>query len=336
MAGTYTLLFAESVVDGRIQDPVLEGADPAYADRLKRAGTERMLPGWLRGLQSGTVTDRAAMQRDGDFARSAFFDYVVRPEGRFHCLITTPYVTPTQRFHMIVGRPINQDDFSPEDVRVLRALLPHVGRLIASGKAVAQATAERAVLASALDGLKLNLAMVSEGCHLVFANRGARRLLAMQDGLHMSGTVLTAADPATRAGLRQAVNQALRSAEAGGTTIRVGRPSGLPPFDVTAMRLSEAPGPFGLAASDPSLTLLLIGEPVARAVPSTALARSHGLTARECSLALLLARGHSIRDAAGLMGIGYNTARYHLRHVFEKTGTHRQSALVRLVLAPPH
>ena len=135
MDAAYALLFAERVTDGRVEAPLLAGIDPAYGNRLRHAGSLHLLPPWLRGIECGAVMDRATLQRDHDFARSPFFDYVVRPEGRFHCLISTPHVTPLQRFHLIVGRPVGKDDFSGGDVRVLHALLPYVGGLIQSGAA---------------------------------------------------------------------------------------------------------------------------------------------------------------------------------------------------------
>jgi DNA-binding CsgD family transcriptional regulator len=60
-------------------------------------------------------------------------------------------------------------------------------------------------------------------------------------------------------------------------------------------------------------------------------ARYH-LTPAETSLALELAAGHSLSDAAQRLGIRVNTVRVQLRGIFEKTGTARQAALVRLLL----
>ena len=209
LGSAYTLLFAEQVGDGQVQSPLVDGVDPAYGDRLTHAAAQHLLPTWLHSLRPGSVMDRAALQRDHDFARSAFFDYVVRPEGRFHCLITTPYVTPTQRFHMIVGRPASREDFSAEDMRVVRALLPHVGSLIATGAALGQSKSHASVLASALDRTDETVALVSAGSRLVFANKAARRVLGLRDGLHISHGVVTAHALQTQAALRQAIARAI-------------------------------------------------------------------------------------------------------------------------------
>ena len=61
-----------------------------------------------------------------------------------------------------------------------------------------------------------------------------------------------------------------------------------------------------------------------------------GCTAREATLALTLSRGCTLAEAAGVLGISIHTARTHLKRVFRKTGTKRQTELLRLVLLARH
>lgn len=57
-----------------------------------------------------------------------------------------------------------------------------------------------------------------------------------------------------------------------------------------------------------------------------------GFTPSEAALAMELANGLSLEDAAQSLGIRRNTARAHLRAIFSKTGVRRQTELVRLIL----
>ncbi len=333
IGSTYALLFAESMADGRVQNPMVEGVDQAYGDRLTRAAAHRMLPDWLHGLPLGTVLDRATLQRDHDFARSAFFDYVVRPEGRFHCLVTTPYVTPTQRFHLIVGRPMAHGDFSTDDLRVVRALLPHVGCLIANGATLNASKTDTTVLASALDRMPEAVVLVSPGCRLVFANKGGRRLLNLGDGLRLSGGAVVTGAATTDAALRHAVALAI-GPSAGAAPIHVRRPSGLPPLAIRVRSLRDEPEQPPERGAEPALAMLEISEPSAPAsLDGGRLARAFGLTNKERDLVAHLAQGFDLRHASQALGVSYHTARHHLRHVFAKTETHRQTELVRMVLA---
>src|SRR5690606_6751904 len=55
-------------------------------------------------------------------------------------------------------------------------------------------------------------------------------------------------------------------------------------------------------------------------------------TSAETVLALQLANGLSLEEAAEKLGIMRNTARAHLRAIFSKTGVRRQAELVRVML----
>jgi len=59
------------------------------------------------------------------------------------------------------------------------------------------------------------------------------------------------------------------------------------------------------------------------------------LTRAEARLAVLLARGSSLQAAAKQQGVAINTVRTHLQRIYDKTGAHRQSELVRLLLTGP-
>jgi DNA-binding CsgD family transcriptional regulator len=66
-------------------------------------------------------------------------------------------------------------------------------------------------------------------------------------------------------------------------------------------------------------------------VPEFLLRRLYGLTPAEAALAMEIAHGHGLKSAAELVGIERTTANTQLQRVFEKTQTHRQAELVRLI-----
>ena len=61
--------------------------------------------------------------------------------------------------------------------------------------------------------------------------------------------------------------------------------------------------------------------------------RLFDLTPAEASLALALANGLSLDEAADTLNIRKNTARAHLRSIFSKIGVTRQTTLVRVLLS---
>lgn len=58
------------------------------------------------------------------------------------------------------------------------------------------------------------------------------------------------------------------------------------------------------------------------------LADTHSLTARETEVLALLARGRNSPFIQNELGISYNTARTHVRHIYEKCGFHTQQELI--------
>lgn len=59
------------------------------------------------------------------------------------------------------------------------------------------------------------------------------------------------------------------------------------------------------------------------------------LTPAEMRVAVALSRGINAKQAARELGVSHHTVRQHLKAVFDKTDTHRQSALVVLIMAGP-
>jgi DNA-binding CsgD family transcriptional regulator len=65
------------------------------------------------------------------------------------------------------------------------------------------------------------------------------------------------------------------------------------------------------------------------------LKRAFGLTRREAALASALSTGKPIDAAADEIGMAYETARSHLRRIFDKTQTSRQTELMTVLARLP-
>ena len=60
--------------------------------------------------------------------------------------------------------------------------------------------------------------------------------------------------------------------------------------------------------------------------------RLYGLTMTEADVAVRIARGADLQEISDELSVSIATVRKHLQHVFDKTDTHRQAELVRLLL----
>lgn len=85
------------------------------------------------------------------------------------------------------------------------------------------------------------------------------------------------------------------------------------------------------AARSSSIALLLSSPRRAVDIPTDALIQLFGLTPAEGGLVAALANGSTLEQYAQQRGVSVGTARVHLKASLKKTGTRRQSELVRLV-----
>jgi DNA-binding CsgD family transcriptional regulator len=78
--------------------------------------------------------------------------------------------------------------------------------------------------------------------------------------------------------------------------------------------------------------VIFVSDPSQKVRPPDVILRVlFGLTPAESRLALLLCDGHTPRQIADLIGVSTNTLKTQLTSIYRKTGTSRQSQLVRLL-----
>ncbi|WP_231410105.1 helix-turn-helix transcriptional regulator [Ralstonia solanacearum] len=87
----------------------------------------------------------------------------------------------------------------------------------------------------------------------------------------------------------------------------------------------------GIADAGGALVMISDGN-LAGEIPATALAALFDLTEAEARLASALVQGDTLEQYAPRRGVSIGTVRYQLKQVLSKTGTNRQSELMRKVL----
>ncbi|HEY3973264.1 MAG TPA: helix-turn-helix transcriptional regulator [Candidatus Sulfotelmatobacter sp.] len=180
-----------------------------------------------------------------------------------------------------------------------------------------------------LDLVQHGAALVAGPGHLRLANRMASTILAKKDGIAISANGLVADRAADTRVLHKLLQDAINSPEGGEP---VESPLTLQRKKARhALIVRVVPGP-GLdcwphAESRPAL-LKLYDQDLGLVVDERALISLYGLTKGEAVLAARLAQGKSIEEAADELFISAHTARTHLKRIFMKTDTHRQTELV--------
>jgi DNA-binding CsgD family transcriptional regulator len=162
-----------------------------------------------------------------------------------------------------------------------------------------------------------------------FANRTALEILKKKDGLALATTGLIAERASDTRLLRQLLHEAITAPELGEPQ---GSPITLPRKAVrSSLIVRVLPGP-GLDCwqdkDDRAALVTVYDEEKSVQVNESVLCKLYGLTRGEAALASILLKGKSIDDAAAELFISPHTARTHLKRIFMKTDTHRQTELV--------
>lgn len=163
------------------------------------------------------------------------------------------------------------------------------------------------------------------------ASEAARALLATADGLSVSAGRLRTSLPQEQARLDTLIGAALDiAAGRPGGTMLVSRPSARRALILAISPLVDPPSPFGHLR--PAALVRVINPAATPSATAEAQWRTlYGLTPAEARLVTaLLGHDGSLRDAAVSLGIAVSTARTQLGAVFDKTGAHSQSQLMRL------
>jgi DNA-binding CsgD family transcriptional regulator len=161
------------------------------------------------------------------------------------------------------------------------------------------------------------------------ANRAALAILQKKDGLSLSRTGLIADRGADTRLLQKLLQDAIASPERGEPE---GSPITLPrKMAHCALIVRVVPGPkleCCPGADKRAALMILCDQDMRLEVDESMLCKLYGLTRGEAALASYLLRGKSIEEAAEQLFISPHTARTHLKRIFMKTDTHRQTELV--------
>ncbi|OBJ15962.1 helix-turn-helix transcriptional regulator [Mycobacterium colombiense] len=235
---------------------------------------------------------------------------------------------------LIVAAPRRTLPFdTPERVQLMGRLVPHLQQALSTRQKLTALADSAVELAGALEVVRHGIVIVA-GEHLVInLNSAAERILSVQDGLRMRSGRIAATSMHAEQELHCAIHNALadeRYTVRGGMTVLCIRPSGKRPYVLHVLPSHRVD-----ADEPPSrpLALVLIIDPEDEPEPAVALLRRlYRLTEAEAEVALRVMHGVDLKQISEELSVSLTTVRTHLQHVFDKTDTHRQAELVRLLL----
>jgi DNA-binding CsgD family transcriptional regulator len=187
---------------------------------------------------------------------------------------------------------------------------------------------------AALDRWSLGVIILGADRKVLFMNKAAGEIMSKGDGLRVDRRVgIRAVSPNENEELSELIEHATLKAGVSrapfGSVMQISRSCGKRPLIAFVTALIGMSVPISGCA-------VFVSDPDLRVGPDEGLLRSvYGLTAAEAKVAALLVQGCDARTVSEKLAVTFNTARTHVKKVFEKTNTRRQSELVHLILCAP-
>ena len=317
--------------EGRISSAHFVRMDPALLDTYRTHFATRNP--WTRLSQplyrTGFIYTPERMLPLPELRRTEFYDGVLRPTGVVHCFGACVFKRGDDVLSFTVVRSPLGGPYDAAELNRLPPLLPHLHRAIQINERLSQLQRTHTALADGLEQLRHGVIVVNRQGRVIFTNREARGIVAQRDGLSITTDGLVAAAFAERIRLRSLIEDAVRTTSnegfSPGGAMTVTRPSTKRSFLVLV-----APLALAIDNDDPSgMATVFISDPEAHSETLDEFARRlFGLTRTEARVANAFAASGSLEQVGEHMGLSRETIRWHLRHLYRKTGTHRQAALL--------
>jgi DNA-binding CsgD family transcriptional regulator len=269
-----------------------------------------------------------------EFERTELYRLCMAPGGLYDSLGADLVVDQALEARLRVARSRGARAFGKREKQLCAALLPHLERALRIHLRLHRIESERALFAGAMEQLAVGAVILDDAARVIGSNQLAAQIFARRDGIWVADGGLRVESARESAEIKRIIGELLQQRRAGQPgvvqALRITRPSGRADLGVI---VRPVPVDVSAEAGHSPAIALFISDPEERSgAPVNVLVKLFGFTPTEAQLAIHLANGVNLDEAATILGMSRNTARAHLRAMFAKTGISRQSALVRLIL----
>lgn len=231
-------------------------------------------------------------------------------------------------------------DYTEDDRRRLKLLVPHLSRALAVMSRLRQSDLRAAASLSSLDRLSIAALLMSDSGEVLFLNRAASAMLSDTEALSIErapmrrglGKLVTKLPAVSRA-LASALSNAKQTDDVLHFSSVIKVPTGNPGHSLTIQLSRVNPGSaFSADGQIPDVIAFLTDTKGPLDLAPELLCLSLGLTRAEARVAVAATAAHSIEQIAEGLSVGVNTVKTHLKRAYEKTGVSGRAEFVRLLV----
>jgi DNA-binding CsgD family transcriptional regulator len=266
-----------------------------------------------------------------EFVQTRIYKEYGRPQGLVDQFATTLDKSASSFSLFAVFRSEEQGLVDAEMRRRMRLIVPHVRRAVLIGNVMDLNATEASAFADTLGGLAAGVFLVDEDARVVFANRSGEVMLDEGNIFCQKHGALTAVDRRMGTTLSDII------ALAGGGDAAVGVngiavPLSPPPQPWLAHILPLTSGARRRAGIAHSAVAAVFVHQASLQVPSAmeTMSKLYRLTPSELRVLVAVIEVGGVAAVAAVVGLSEATVKTHLQRLFAKTGTHRQTDLVKL------
>jgi DNA-binding CsgD family transcriptional regulator len=275
------------------------------------------------------VADEDIMPR-AELNKTRFYKEWIKPQGTLGALSVNleKGLLRTSMINVRMTVPLKD-----EMRRRLGLLVPHLQRSVAISRLFEQSKATERALTETLDHVEAAVVLVNPTAHIVFANDLALKMLDEGSIVKKARNALRAVEPTAN----RTLEGIIRSSEKGDASVGV-RGVAIPltgksrePWFAHILPLKSGRRARA-ASSTAAVAAIFIRRTVPNALsPLEGIAKLYKLSAGELRVLDALLKASGVKAVAELLGLSQATVKTHLHNLFLKTGTKRQSDLVKLV-----
>jgi DNA-binding CsgD family transcriptional regulator len=315
---------------GPLPFAVLSRLDPSLMPTLNARHLNNV---WRRNMVTLPVGSPASSDSFVSFdqvRRTDFYGEILEPWDIGHGALFVVDDTPKFHIAMSIHRSTRRGPFTTTELEASHELLPHLRRAMQL-RFLLERNREREKLAlEALDRMAAGVLILDGHARVLFANMAAREIAAAQDVLLLTDKTVRCRHREQSDILRRLIGSAITGGPGG--SLLLNAPWRRLPVSALVTPLVGTLAVSLAAQGLQGAALVFLSDPERHAVTLTEdLQALYKLSPTEARVAWLIARSKSISDVAKSLGLSPETVRTHLKHIFAKTGVHRQSALTYLL-----
>jgi DNA-binding CsgD family transcriptional regulator/PAS domain-containing protein len=298
------------------------------------------------GLQMDhAVTVQDLVELDS-WEKHPFYQEFLRPLNNYHVLAADMVTSGGVQCRLRACRRHAQANFGPQDLELVNLLIPHIKRAVQIQFEIGTIESVRRFYSTALGNMMVGIILLDGNGRVLDLNSIAEDLLKIHAPLTILDGRLSSTNPRLDVELQASIQRALAFSAAPSPSLAHTEALALSLQEEGGLSYDDeaAEGSLGLlirsiALSErlegerqPTVAIFLRDPEYTHPTSIDTVRRLFNFTSAEANLALKLANGLKVEEAASDLGISPNTARAQLRSIFAKTKVTRQTALVRLII----